>query len=219
MKKVVLSAIAIISFLVPSFSQAYESQVTYEKKKQKAISMDYSYTQEAVENAIIQKLEKSGHLGKAEKGLFNKDKGYIVFKDAFITDIAEERYDYIVKVDRKSRRDKDETTLYILINKNGADVIPEMDAQTVGRAKQFLVALIPDIEEADLELQIKSQDDVIVKAEKKFKDLQTEKANLENKLKKNAEEIESQQKHIEAQRASLDGLKGKRKVQPAAPTN
>lgn len=195
-----------------TFAQAYESTVTYDKKKQKTFSMDYSFSQEAVENAVLLKMENLGHRAKVEKGLFNKDKGFIVFADALLSDVSEERYDYIIKVDRKSRREKDETTLNVLINRKGEDVIPNLDAQTIGRAKLFLTQLLPDIEEANLELQIKAQDEVVVKAEKKFKDLQDEKADLEKKLKKNADDLEKQQKDIESQRTTLDGMKGRRKV-------
>lgn len=212
MKQRILMVIIAALFAVPAFSQAYESNITYSKKKQKAISIDYTYPQEAVQNAIVQKIEKLGHIGKEEKGMFNKDKGFIVFKDAFITDISEERMDYILKIERKSRRDKDETTLYLVLNKGGEDAVPAMSAHDVGRAKVFLNNLLPEIEEANLELQIKSQDDAVVKSEKKFKDLQDQKADLEKKLQKNAEDIENQQKQIESQRAALDGLKGKRKV-------
>lgn len=212
MKQTILIWIIATLLTVPAFSQAYESHITFDKKKQKAISIDYAYSQEAVQNAIVQKIEKMGHMAKEEKGLFNKDKGFIVFKDAFITDISEERMDYIVKIERKSRKDKDETTLYLVLNKGGEDAIQQMTAHDVGKAKSFLHNLLPEIEEANLELQIKSQDDAVVKSEKKFKDLQDQKADLEKKLQKNAEDIENQQKQIESQRTALDGLKGKRKV-------
>jgi PHD/YefM family antitoxin component YafN of YafNO toxin-antitoxin module len=212
MKRAILFLFIAFVFSGPSFSQAYESSITYGKKKQKTITIDYAYPQEAVQNAIVQKIEKLGHAGKEEKGLFNKDKGFIVFKDAFVTDINEERMDYILKIERKSRRDKDETTLYLVLNKGGEDAISAMSAHDIGRAKMFLNNLLPEIEEANLELEIKSQDDAVVKSEKKFKDLQDEKAELEKKLKKNAEDIENQQKQIESQRTTLEGLKGKRKV-------
>jgi len=212
MKQTILIVIMTALFTVPVFSQAYESNITYDKKKQKAITIDYAYSQDAVQNAFVQKIEKLGHQAKEEKGLFNKDKGFIVFKDAFITDISEERFDYIVKIERKSRKGKDETTLYLLLNKGGEDAVPAMSAHDIGRAKVFLNNLLPEIEEANLELQIKSQDDAVVKSEKKFKDLQDQKADLEKKLQKNAEDIENQQKQIESQRSALDGLKGKRKV-------
>jgi len=215
MRVVLLLLMAAFMWPASSFAQAYESQLTYEKKKQKAMSMDYNFSQEAVENAIVKKIEDMGTLGKVQKGIFNKDKGFIVFKDAIVSEVSDERMDYIIKVDRKSRKEKDASSLSIILNKDGQDAIPAMDAQAIGKVKAFLSNLYPDIEEANLELQIKSQDDVVVKAEKKFKDLQDEKADLEKKLKKNQEDLERQQKEIESQRTSLDLLKGKRKV-PAA---
>ncbi|MGZ5218812.1 MAG: hypothetical protein ACXWC7_02005 [Chitinophagaceae bacterium] len=212
MKRFVLFTCVTLLVSVKAFSQAYESIITYDKKKQKAITIDYAYPQEAVQNGIVQKVEKMGNAGKEQKGLFNRDKGFIVFKDAFVADVSEERMDYILKVERKSRRDKDETTLYLILNKNGEDAVSSMSAYDVGQAKMFLNNLLPEIEEANLEIQIKAQDVAVVKSEKKFKDLQDEKADLERKLQKNAEDIENQQKQIENQRQALEGLKGKRKV-------
>ena len=213
MKLLFLSAFLLCGSSI--FAQAYESSIPYEKKKQKTISMDYSFSQEAVENAVILKMENMGFRAKVEKGLFNKDKGFIQFSDALLADVSEERYDYIVKVDRKSRREKDETTISVLINRKGEDMIPTLDAQTIGRAKLFLTNLIPDIEEANLELEIKAHDELVVKAEKRMKDLQDEKSDLEKKLQKNASELEKQQKEIESQRATLDALKGRRKTAPS----
>ena len=195
-----------------AMAQAYESTITYDKKKQKTVSMDYGFSQEAVENAVVKKMESMGFRAKVEKGLFNKDKGFIVFSDVLLDGVTDTRYDYIVKVERKSRREKDETTLSVLINKNGEDMLPSLDGQTLGRMKLFLTNLLPDIEEANLELQIKAQDEVVVKAEKRFKDLQDEKADLEKKLQKNADDLEKQQKEIESQRVLLDELKGRRKA-------
>ncbi len=212
MKRLSFFACFILMLSVVSFSQAYETSITYDKKKQRAIAIDYAYPQEAVQNAITTRIQKEGHNMKAEKGLFNKDKGFIIVKDAFVTEISEERLDYILKVDRKSRKDKDESTLYLVVNKNGEDLINTMSADEIRRIKSFMTDLAPDIEEANLELQIKAQDDVVVKAEKKYKDLQDEKASLEKKLQKNQEEIEAQEKNIENQRSALELLKSKRKI-------
>ena len=213
MKSFLLIAGICIGFSTPVFSQSYESSIEYGKKKQQAIAIDYAYTQEAVENAIVQKIEKMGFKPKEEKGMFNKDKGFIVFKNALIPEISDSRMDYIVKTDRKSRREKDETTLYIIMQKDGENALPSMDSHSVGKAKGFVNGLTPEIEEANLELQIKAQDNEVVKAEKKFRDLQDEKADLEKKLKKYTEDIEKQQKYIETQRTALDGLKSKRRTE------
>ena len=212
MKSLLLIAGICVGLSVSVFAQSYESSIEYGKKKQQAIAIDYAYTQDAVENAIVQKIEKMGFKAKEEKGMFNKDKGFIVFKNALIPEISDERMDYIVKTDRKSRREKDETTLYIIMQKDGENALSSMDAYNIGKAKGFANGLTPEIEEANLELQIKAQDNEVVKAEKKFRDLQDEKADLEKKLKKNTEDIEKQQKYIETQRTALDGLKSKRRV-------
>jgi hypothetical protein len=214
MKRILLTTGIAVLFSLPVFSQAYESSIDYDKKKQPAVTIDYPYSQEAVENAIVQKIEKMGHKSKTEKGLFNKDKGFIVFKDAYITDISADRMDYIVKVERKSRKEKDETTLYLILAKNGENAWTTLDAEGVRKAKAFLNGLQPEIEDANLELQIKDQEDNVTKSEKKFKDMTDEKASLEKKLKKLGEDIEKQQKDIENGRISLDGMKSKRRVVP-----
>ena len=218
MKKNFLSACIAFMFSVPVFPQAYEGSIEFDKKKQQAIMIDYAYTQDAVENAIVQKIEQMGYKAKTEKGMFNKNKGFIVFKNAYINDISEGSMDYIIKVERKSRKDKDETTLYLVMNKDGSDAMPAMDAYNVGKAKSFLNNLLPEIEEANLELQIKEQEDAVAKAEKKYKSLQDDQQSLEKKIKglqndleKNIKDQENQQKEIENQKMVLDEKRAKRR--------
>ena len=210
MKKTSLFLIVFTSICFAGFSQAYETSVNYEKKKQKAFAIDYKYAATTVESAIERRIQKLGHLGKTEKGIFNRDKGVIVFTDAVISDISDERMTYLVKVE--SGKTKDQSTLYIAIQKNGADAIPAMSSKDVSKVKSFLANLLPDIEEAHLELKIKEQDDAVVKSEKRFKELQDEKTSLDQKVQKNQLEMENVQKQIESQRHAMDSLKGLRKV-------
>lgn len=95
---------------------------------------------------------KKWRRAKVEKGVFNKDKGFIVFKNAFLTDISEQSMDYIVKIDRKSRKEKDESTLTLIINKDDNDAMAAMDADGVGKVKSFLNNLLPEVEESNLGL-------------------------------------------------------------------
>ena len=215
-----LAAILLIAaclYVGPVFSQAYESSITYNKKKQKAIVLECGYPEEAAENAIIDKLKGLGNKSREEKGMFNGDKGFIVFRNAYVTDISDKDMDFIVKVERKSRKEKDMTNVYLVISKNGEDMLASSESYAE-HAKEFLNKLLPDIEVANLELKIKSQEDEVGKAEKKFKDLQDDQASMEKKikdlqddLKKNAKSQEEQQKEIGNQRGLLDVLKGKRK--------
>jgi len=218
MRKIIYSLLNLLLFSAAASAQAYEGSIEYNKKKQPAFVIEYSYPPEAVENAIIQKMEKLGYKGKEEKGLFNKDKGFRVYKNAFITDISNKSMDYIMRVERKSRKEKDEAVLYLIINKDGENAMADFDAYDVGQAKSFLNSLLPDVEAADLELQIKAQEDVVAKAEKKLRTLQNDKEDMENKIKKLQKDIETNlknqedtQKDIENQREVLESLKLKRK--------
>ena len=199
------------------FSQAYESSVTYEKKKQTAVAIDYNYPPEAVENAFVQKMERMGNKAKEEKGLFNKDKGFIVFKNASVTEISDKRLNYMLKVERKSKKEKDESNLSLIINDESGASVSESDGEAIDRAKTFLNELLPEIEAANLDLQIKAQEEAVTKAEKKLKDLKDSQENMEKKikdlesdLKKNANEQEKQQAEIEKQKEILGILKGKK---------
>jgi hypothetical protein len=220
MKNAYFLLVAIGLFTSAVQSQAYTGTVEYNKKKQQAVQIDYSYSPEAVENAILQKMEKLGYRAKVEKGVFNKDKGFIIFKNAFLTDISEKSMDYIVKVEQKSRKEKDESTVSLIVNKDDNDAIASMDSEELGRVKSFLNNLLPEVEESHLDLQIKGQEGTVTKAEKKFKNLQDDQQSLEKKIKdlqadleKNIKDQETQQKEIENQKKVLDELKGKKKVQ------
>jgi hypothetical protein len=212
MKKICFCLVAFIALNYTVSAQAYEGSIQFDKKKQDAIVIEYAYPAEAVENAFVQKMEALGYRAKEEKGFLNKDKGFLVFKNAYVNDISDKKMDYIVKVERKSRKESDESIMYIIMqNDGGENALKKLESYDVGRAKSFVNNLIPDIESANLELQIKAQQESIAKAEKKLRDLQDEKQNLERKLDENIKNQENTQKDIEAQRRNLEVLTGKRR--------
>jgi hypothetical protein len=201
------------------FSQAYEGTIEYDKRKQQAFVIDYPYPPEAVENALIKKMELMGYKGKAEKGMFNKDKGFRVYKDAFVTDISEGSMDYVFKIESKSRKEDDKSVIYmVILDKDGANAKLLFAAEGVAKAKSFLNNLQPMMEEAGLELEIRNQEEGVTKAEKKLKDLKDDKESMEKKIKKleedikdNIKEQEDLLKAIENQKKILEVMRGKRK--------
>ena len=209
-----------LSFLTQQLiAQAYEGSIEFSKKKQDAYVIDYSYPPEAVENALIKKMENLGYKTKEEKGMFNKDKGFRVYKAAYITDVSNTSMDYIFKVERKSRKEKDESTLFMIMMKNDENAARTNDATGSGNAKRFLNDLLPEVEAANLELQIKDQEDAVAKSEKKQKNLEDDLDNMEKRLKKLQEDIEQnkkdqekQKKDIIDQKNALDNLKSKRRA-------
>ena len=208
-------------FIVASFllnAQAFEDKIEYNKEKQACIAIEYNYSPQAVENAVVSRMNKLGYKGKEEKGMFNKDKGFRVYKEAMVADISPSRYDYVINVDRKSRKESDVAILYLLVLKDNANALSRLNSEELGGARTFLSNLLPDIEEADLELKITAQEDAVVKAEKKLKSLQSDKDDMEKKIKKLQDDIKTNEKdqenqtgEIENQRKALESLKGKRK--------
>ena len=118
MKHILLSFLMISGLNLYLSAQAYEGTAEYDKKKQQAFLIEYAYPPEAVENAVIKKLGRLGYKSKEEKGLFNKDKGYRNFKDAFITEISSDKMDYIIKVESKGRK-SEASLVYLIIMKEG----------------------------------------------------------------------------------------------------
>lgn len=212
MKKIFLSLLVALAFENIISAQAYEGTIEYDKKKQEAFMIDYPYPPEAVENAITKKMAKLGYKPKEEKGLFNKDKGFKVYKDAFITDINADRMDYIIKVESKSRKNQDESVVYMIILKDGNNAKSGFDVLQTEKTKTFLSGLQPDVIAENLELDIKAQEEAVGKAEKKLRGLKDDQNDLEKKLKDNQSAQKDTEKEIEAKKQALDALKAKRIV-------
>jgi gas vesicle protein len=217
MRKMIFSAFITFSCMVAS-AQAFEDKIEYNKVKQACLVMEYKFSPLAVENAVISKMNKLGYKGKEERGMFNKDKGFRVYKGAMIADITASRYDYIINIDKKSRKETDEAVLYLIIMTDDGNALSRLNTEELGKAKAFLYNLLPDIEEANLELEILAQEDVVSKAEKRLNTLRSDKEEMEKKIKKlqddikdNEKDQERQTSEIENHRKALEALKGKRK--------
>jgi hypothetical protein len=218
MKKMIAAFACHFVFLFHSFAQAYEGTVDYDKKKQPAIIITYPYSQDAVEGAFVKKFEGVGLNAKEEKGIFNSSKGFRSYKSAIIKDISVNSMDYIFKVEQKGRKGANEAILYLIINKDGSNILSTRDEIVIGGAKSYLNDMLPEVEAFNLELQIKEQEETVSKAEKKLKGLQDGQEGMEKKIKKlqddlkdNAKSQQDQQKELERQRQILEAVKAKRK--------
>jgi hypothetical protein len=192
-------------------AQAYEDKIQYDKDKQAAVAVEYSFREEALENAFIERMKKLGYKPKEEKGFLNRDTGFLVFRNAHVTEISKDKLDYIIKVERKSKKEIEQSVLYLVIMKNEENVIASMSNSDMAKTKKFLNNLLPDVEAADLELQIRDQEESLTNAEKKLRTLQAEKEELDKKLADNVTAQEETAKEIESRKLSVETLKGNRK--------
>jgi len=211
MRKLIFFTIFLsISFLLKA--QAHEGSIEYNKGKQACIVMEYNYPPEAVENAMRAKLLKLGYGGKEEKGMFNKDKGFRVYKETTVGEISPNKYDYAINIERKSHKEVDESIVSLVIFKDNVNALSQLSREELEKVKSFLNNLLPEVEASHLEILIGAQILTVEKANKKLKTLQDENKKLHEVLEKNIKDQELQKKEIENQNKSLDALKGRRKV-------
>jgi len=196
-------------------AQAKEGTIEYKKKKQQCFFINYNFPPEAVENALMGKLSRMGYKGREEKGMFNKDKGFNVYKEATLTEISPGKYDYVVNIERKSKKESDETVLYLLILNNDVNALPLLSKEEARKARSFLEDLTPEVEEAHIDILIAAQLGIVTNAEKKMKQLQTDSVELQKKIVKLQEEMLANSK---AQEAQVTEIANQRKILEAIQT-
>ena len=165
------------------------------------------------------KLAKMGYKGREEKGMFNKDKGFNIYKEATVNDISPGKYDYVISIERKSKKESDESVLYLLILNNDVNALPLLSSEEKERAKAFLEDLTLEVEDAHIDILIAAQAGVVTNAEKKLKQLQTDSVDLQNKITKlqgelstNSKAQETQLAELENQRKILEAIKSRKKI-------
>lgn len=210
MRKVLFFLLLTFSFSSAVMAQAYEATAEFDKKKYAAFLAEYPYQAPAVENAILKRFSKLGYRPRLEKGIFNKDKGYHVFAGSIMSDITEGNADFMIKVENRSHKGKETSLLTMIILQAGEALGRSVSAPRAEKVKTYLEAMVPDIEAENLELNIKAQEDAIIKAEKKLESLRTDQKELEKKLENNRRSQTDTENEIKAKQEGLQALKAKR---------
>lgn len=214
MRKSIFFSLLMLALSLTAEAQVYEATAEFDKKKYPAFLAEYTYQVPAVENAIMKRFSKLGYRPRAEKGIFNKDKGYQVFAGSIMPDITEGQADFMIKVENRSRKGKDISLLTLIIMQGGEALGRSVSASRAEKVKSYLSDMIPDIEAENLELDIKAQEEAIMKAEKKLQGLKTDEKDLEKKLETNRRSQKDTESEIKAKQEGLEALKAKR-VTPA----
>lgn len=194
-------------------AQSVEGTAEYNKAVKPAVICEFPYPPALVENVLFDDLKQKG-FGKG-KGT----KGFEVYQAINFTEISTDKIDFYVKVERKSRKEKDISVITVLLSKGYDNFVSgASDASMVQNAMTYVNGLKPKLEKTSLEIQIADQEEVLKKAEKKMTDLVDDASSLEKKKKKIEEEIddnkkeqEKQKSEVEKQKQILDSIKAQRK--------
>jgi hypothetical protein len=216
-----LFAISISFFTTGAFAQSSPTIVKYNKTSKPALMLLLPYTEEIAEGAIVQKLKEIGYNPESKGSLFwkkNTIDGYYVFKGVALRDLNGEVVDLYFKVDRKSKKEKEQSYIYMMVSKGDEQFISsETEPSIFSSSTRFLNGFTEYGASYKMDVDIQNQDDAVQAAQKKYTRLRDDEADfvkkiadLESKLKNNREQQETQLKVIEAEKKKLEDLRAKK---------
>jgi hypothetical protein len=216
MKKFAALVLVAFSMVCTASAQSSYTSVSYNKTSQPALKLELPYNTDVSEGFIVDNLKKTGYDPETKGKLFwkqNKLNGFYIFKDVRLEG-ASQPVDLYFKVDQKSKKEKDASVIYLLIDKGENSFISSSDEQTYNAAKHFLNGFVDESAAYKLDLDIKNREETVKDAEKKLdklkdneKDMNRKIEQLQKDLKKNQEDQKEQQKTIETEKKKLDDLK------------
>lgn len=210
MKKILIICFLALPFFV--LAQSRQTEVEYQKQLRPAIVNDIPFPQSTIEDAIKDHFTKMGYKATSSKG-------FLIFKGVGMKDWGAGTFDLYFMADKKSRKEKDLSTVTMMLSKGFDEFVSNSsDAAVFGKAQSYLDSLRNMIAVYDLEQQIIAQENEVKKAVKKTADLEDEAKDLEKKKRKLEDDIadnkkaqEKQAKELENQKQILDVLINKRK--------
>jgi hypothetical protein len=195
------------------YGQAEDGIVLYNKTHQPAAMISLPYTTNVVNAAMDDYLSKKGSKG-------DDLKGFKTFRNTRLVQSDSVNADLYFKVTRKSRSEKDKSVIYLLVGMPNEDMANRTQEThfTKEQSKHYLNNLSYVIEAYNLELQIKQQNENVIKEEKRYKnlindgnDLTKRKGDIEQKIVNNKGEQNKQNTEVEKQKQALAMLVSQRK--------
>lgn len=210
--KHLFTLICALALYITATAQSRTATVEYQKVNRQAVVAEIPFPEKTIRDAIDNKMEQMGYKGKDSKG-------FTVYKGVRMPELGNDSYDLYFMADRKSRKEKENSTLTLMISKGFDSFVSDStDARVMTNAKNYLDSIRNMIAAYDLEQQIIAQEDAVKKADKKYNNLVDDGASLEKKRKNIEKDIEDNKKdqanqkaEIEKQKQILETLRGKRK--------
>lgn len=214
MKKAILSLLCIsgLAYSANSQSRAVEGVAEFQGKKVPAAVLELPYSQDIVEDAISDKMAAKGHKP-------TKAKDYKLYRSVSVGGESKP-YDVYVKIERKSRREKESSVVYLVLVQPGEPGSNEGSGSTahVIAGKEFLNDYSEHVVAYNFQLEIIEQENIVKKLEKKQTSLLSDSTDLVAKIKlldekvlENSNDLLKQRREIEKQRLTLEAIKARKK--------
>jgi len=212
MKKIMLLSplLFVVSFL---FAQATEGLVTYQKTQYPAAVISLPYSAEMVNMVMNDYLSKKG--SKA-----SDIKGFKTYRNTQLLDNDSVSADLYFKIEPANTKERAQSTVSLMVGVPNEDVANRNPGAqfSMAQAQTFLNNLLPVMESYKLEVQIRDQNELVIREEKKSKsitddglDLSKKRSDLDRKLEGNKLDQEKQNTEVEKQKQALALLITQRK--------
>lgn len=199
-----------------TYAQTNTTYVKFDKTEQPALILELPYNKEISEDFIITNLKKTGYEPETTGSLLwkkNKVNGFYVFKNVRLTG-ADRPADLYFKVEQKSKRQKDQSVIYLLMDKGANEFATSADYTLHTAGNNFMNGFVQESAVFKHDLDVKAQEEVVKNAEKKLQKLVDEDKKLLNRMeelqkniRQNKDDQESQRKVIENEQKKLQDLK------------
>lgn len=199
--KYLLTLIGILFFSGFVFAQEpMKSTVEYNGQKYPCYVVEFNLPPDNTENIIKNKLKEEGYTA-------DKSKGFLVYRNVKLKNLDPiDPQDVLLKIERKSRKEKDQSLVTIITAKPGE--IPEdkvKGAKTVAdvtmspNSVSFLNSFQGDFNLKAYDLAVAAQTDEVAKAEKKLDDLRKDQSKIEKKIKDYQDDLAVNKKNQDKQ--------------------
>ncbi|GAC1417320.1 MAG: hypothetical protein NVS9B7_08540 [Flavisolibacter sp.] len=217
--KIICFFIAVVFGMNSMEAQSVTVNIPYNRVSQPGLMLDLPYGQNVSEGFIIDNLKRTGYNAESKGKLFwkqNKLNGFYTFKGVNLEGLSQS-VDLYFKAEPKTKRDKNESTIYMLVSKgNGNFALSDSDQDIFSAAKRMLDGFVTQSATYKLDLDVKAQEENLRNAQKKLakmqdneRDLNKRMGQLQDDLKRNKNDQENQQKTIELERKRLSDLKAR----------
>ena len=221
MKKINLMLVCLLLMIVTVQAQSTEAiadtvkpmatagTIMYDKTSVPCYTIEMPFSEDVAKEAIKKRFKQFGASSKERKG-------FMEFKNVSIPEIRNgSLVDAYINVDRKSKKEKDNSLVSLIITDPG--VLPGTTSayttdsggtalagvgMAAAGASSLLASLHENSADYSLELAIKKQEETVKKADREYNNLVKDAEDLQNKLKKTQNEIEAN-KIKQAQQAEV----------------
>jgi hypothetical protein len=169
---------------------------------QPAAVIELPYPEDVIAAALKDYLSRKG------KSKVNDLKGFTTYRNTQPTQNGTENADLYFRIDRKSKQEKETSTVYLLLTPIEGTT-SNLHSLNMEEAKTYLNELVTTIEGYNLEQKIKEQNKMIIDAEAKHKRLLNDGFNLERKRLELIQKISDNQLQQQAQGLEVQNQKQK----------